>query len=173
MLLKEFALTVTIEVPKSLFQKAVERNIDVEKFIIESLIQKLDLDPKEEASIHAELAEKFFREGKNLIKKDPIQASEKLYKAVEESIKALTVAENLSDILGDVKARGRWTVTDLDKAARRLARKFGNFILQALDQAWTLHVWGFHEGKLCSESILVRIPAIEKLVNYVSRLKIE
>jgi PaREP1/PaREP8 domain containing family protein len=35
-----------------------------------------------------ELAVMFLEEGKELIDKDPVQASEKLYKATEEAIKA-------------------------------------------------------------------------------------
>jgi hypothetical protein len=35
---------------------------------------------------HLELSTKYLNEGKSLIDKDPIQASEKLYKAAEEQI---------------------------------------------------------------------------------------
>ena len=42
-----------------------------------------------------ELAEKFLAEGGELIDKDPVQASEKLYKAAEEAVKALAKLFNL------------------------------------------------------------------------------
>ncbi len=96
---------------------------------------------------------------------DPIQASEKLYKAVEEAIKALTILDNIEEVLEKVKERGRWTITDLDKAARNLSKKKGDFVLYALDEVWVLHVWVFHEAKLSSDAIVARLPPIEKLIS--------
>ena len=43
------------------------------------------------------MAEKFLNEDVDLVNKDPVQASEKLYKVVEEVIKALAVALNLGE----------------------------------------------------------------------------
>jgi hypothetical protein len=48
---------------------------------------------------HLELSAKYLNEGKSLIDKNPIQASEKLYKAAEEVVKALTIYFNLSNII--------------------------------------------------------------------------
>lgn len=53
------------------------------------------------------LALKYLEEGKSLVDKDPVQASEKLYKAAEEVVKALATYFNLSDILEDVAKSGR------------------------------------------------------------------
>jgi predicted nucleic acid-binding protein len=64
---------------------------------------------------HLDSALRFLEEGKALVDKDPVQASEKLYKAAEECVKALAIHYNLSDILEVVEKRGRWTVTELDK----------------------------------------------------------
>ncbi len=51
-----------------------------------------------ESRKRAELAIVMFNEGLNLISKgDIIQSSEKLYKAVEEAIKALAIAKNLDE----------------------------------------------------------------------------
>jgi len=44
---------------------------------------------------HLELAERFLTEGRGLIDKDPVQASEKLYKAAEEAVKAIAIALDL------------------------------------------------------------------------------
>jgi len=81
------------------------------------------------------LREKYFNEEEKLIEEYPVQASEKLYKAVEEAIKALAIAENLKEILRSVKEGERWTVTDLGKIARKLSRKIGKWVLYALSQA--------------------------------------
>ncbi|MHA1616329.1 MAG: PaREP1 family protein [Candidatus Njordarchaeales archaeon] len=162
-------MEVKISLPEALIRKISEHGLDIERVIIEHLINRLELNPDEELVIHAELAEKYFNEGKKLIKEDPVQASEKLYKAVEEAIKALAIVENLEEILKRVRERGRWTVTDLDKAARKLSKKLGKWVLYALSQAWDLHVWGYHEGKLDKEAIEERLPDIEKIINYVKR----
>jgi hypothetical protein len=77
------------------------------------------------AETHVELALRFLEEGKGLVDKDPIQASEKLYKAAEEAVKALTIYFNLVNIIKSVNERGRWTVTDLERAALEISRKLG------------------------------------------------
>ena len=46
---------------------------------------------------HLELAERFLAEGRGLIGKDPIQASEMLCKAAEEAIKAIAIALGLDE----------------------------------------------------------------------------
>ncbi|MDT7886130.1 MAG: PaREP1 family protein [Thermoproteota archaeon] len=113
---------------------------------------------------HLELSAKYLDEGKSLIDKDPIQASEKLYKAAEEVVKALTIYFNLSDIIEKVDERKRWTVAELDKASRMISEKLGKWFRNSWDAAWALHVWGFHEAKLDSESVRDRLQDIEKMV---------
>ena len=44
---------------------------------------------------------------------DPVQASEKLYKAAEESVKALAIHYNLSDILEVVEKFGKLSLDEL------------------------------------------------------------
>jgi hypothetical protein len=116
------------------------------------------------AESHLELSVKYLNEGKSLIDKEPIQASEKLYKAAEEVVKALTTYFNLSDIIEKVDERKRWTITELDKASRSISEKLGKWFRSSWDTAWALHVWGFHEAKLDSESVRDRLQDIEKMV---------
>jgi hypothetical protein len=116
------------------------------------------------AESHLELSAKYLNEGKSLIDKDPTQASEKLYKAAEEVVKALTIYFNLSDIIEKVDERKRWTITELDKAFRLISEKLGKWFRSSWDAAWALHVWGFHEAKLDSESVRDRLQDIEKMV---------
>ena len=117
-----------------------------------------------EAGRHVELALKCLEEGRALADKDPVQASEKLYKAAEEAVKALALHFGLSDVLEKVEERGRWTVTELDKAASRISGKLGEWFSAAWDRANYLHVWGFHEAKLDSDSVKERAPDIERMV---------
>ena len=111
-----------------------------------------------------ELSAKYLNKGKSLIDKNPIQASEKLYKAAEEVVKALTIYFNLSDIIEKVDERKMWTITKLDKASRMISEKLGKWFRSSWDTAWALHVWGFHEEKLDFESVRDRLPDIEKMV---------
>ena len=76
-----------------------------------------------------DLAVKYLEEG--LADKDPVQASEKLYKAAEEAVKALAVCFSMEDILKVVGERGRWTVSELEKAVSRIS-------LQKLSGSWVI-----------------------------------
>ena len=157
-------LDTTISIPRKLYEEACKKGIDVESFIVDLLADKLGMDPVEEAEIHLELAEKFLTEGVELVDKDPIQASEKLYKAAEECIKAIAKYLKLEDILSKVRSRGRWTITDLEKTARIAAERIGEDIYVGWDRANYLHIWGFHEAKIDVQSVKARIPYIEKMV---------
>jgi hypothetical protein len=117
-----------------------------------------------EAGRHVELALKRLEEGKALADKDPVQASEKLYKAAEEAVKAHALHFGLSDILEKIEERGGWTVTELDKAASRISGKLGERFSAAWDRANYLRVWGFHEAKLDADSVKERAPDIERMV---------
>jgi hypothetical protein len=55
---------------------------------------------------HLEFAEKFLAEGRELSYRDPVQASEKLYKAAEEAVKALAKIFNLPQV-DDVEKIGK------------------------------------------------------------------
>jgi hypothetical protein len=119
---------------------------------------------------HLELAERFLEEGKALMDKDPIQASEKFYKAAEEVVKTLTVYYNLSDILKIVERKGRWTVTELEEAVELISQRVGEWFITSWDSAWAVHVWGFHEAKLNSKAVKIRVPYIERMVLEAKKL---
>jgi len=84
---------------------------------------------------HLDLALTFLEEGKNFIEKNPVQASEKLYKAAEESVKLLTLHLGISDVLSQAKQRDRRTVTDLEKAVETISKKLGDWFGEAWDRA--------------------------------------
>ncbi|MGC9180927.1 MAG: PaREP1 family protein, partial [Vulcanisaeta sp.] len=157
--------TVTIEVPRTLYEEAVRRGVDVDELVIDTLVKALNLDPETTARAGLELATKYLNEGRELIDKDPVQASEKLYKAAEEVVKALAQHYGLRDILAKVNERGRWTVTDLARAVAAIADRLGKWFEEAWDTAWALHVWGFHETKLDSDLVRRRLPEVERIVN--------
>ena len=159
---------VTLRIPSKIISIFSSYGIDIEEALIEYL-RRLTSDPDILADLHLSFADKFLNEGENLIEKDAIQASEKLYKAAEEAIKALAT-KYAKDVLPDVEARGRWTVTDLEKALKFIVRATNNRELASWwDDANYLHVWGFHEAKLDAESIKLRLVNIRKLVEFAKK----
>ena len=114
---------------------------------------------------HLELAERFLSEGRELIDKDPVQASEKLYKAAEEAVKAIATALNL-DEARKVLEKGRWILSLLDDAIYAISEKLGvKEIMDWWDAAWFLHVEGFHEARLRSIDVAKRLGHVEALVS--------
>jgi len=116
---------------------------------VEAILRELGLDPNEEAEIRLELAEKSLEEAKDYMKKkDPIQASEKLYKAVEEYVKILGQLHKLPQY-EKAKTEGRWWTQLLGKSARRLSK-----ILKEprIEQTWAIayeiHIWEFSRSKI-------------------------
>ena len=73
---------------------------------------------------HIALALRCLEEGRKLIEKDPVQASEKLYKAAEEAVKALATGLGLEQARIAAK-EGAWWTRLLDMAAEALAEKLG------------------------------------------------
>jgi hypothetical protein len=119
---------------------------------------------------HLDLALRYLREGRGLMEKDPIQASEKLYKAAEEAVKGLSIHFNLLDVLSSVERRGRWTVTELEKAVLRISERLGGWFGEAWDRAWALHVWGLHEGRFDAEDVGARVDYVERMVEGARRV---
>ena len=113
---------------------------------------------------------RFINESKEYITKgDAIQASEKLYKAVEECIKVLVQRHKLPEY-EEAEKDGRWRSYLLGQAARRLAKDLrAREIGEAWAKAFEIHVWGFHEGKYGVEDIEQDIPYVEWLVNFVKK----
>ena len=103
-----------------------------------------------------------------LAKGDAIQSSEKIYKAAEECIKALSEHYNLPEVK-EAEEKGRWTVTLLEKAVRKLSDKISIDVQIGWDAANYLHVFGFHEAKLEVENVKARIPLIKRLIELIIR----
>jgi hypothetical protein len=111
---------------------------------------------------------RFVKESKEYIAKgDAMQASEKLYKAVEECIKLLAEKHKLPKY-AEAGKDGRRSSYLLVWAARKLASDLKkNEIEDTWARAFNIHVWGFHEGKLDVEDIKPDVPYMEWLVDFV------
>ena len=129
-----------VVIPRRLVEESKGRGFDVESLVIDVLVKSLGLDPRVAVESHLELSLRYLDEGKALVNRDPVQASEKLYKAVEEAVKALAVYYSLDDILRRVGERGRWTAGELEKTVLRVSERLGEWFLQSWDNAWALHV---------------------------------
>jgi hypothetical protein len=155
---------LTLYVPSKLVEEARRRGFDVESLVVDLLVRTLNLDPQVVSDIHLELSLKYLGEGRALVNRDPVRASEKLYKAAEEAVKAIAIFYNLQDVLAGVEEKGRWTVSYLEKAVEAISERLGGWFLQSWDNAWALHVWGFHEAKLDSKAVEIRLPYVERMV---------
>ncbi len=117
-----------------------------------------------------EFAKRFLEEAKTYLDKgDPVQASEKFYKASEEAVKALAAVRGLSEH-EEASKRGRWTATLLFNAVERLSETVEPKIRDWWDHAWFLHVEGFHEARLTVNLVKARASYVESLVELASRM---
>jgi hypothetical protein len=119
---------------------------------------------------HLELAERFSSEGKELVDRGLVQAGERLYKAAEEAVKAVAIALKLPE--ADVAARrGRWTTGLLESAVVNIMRRLElGELYHWWDSAYKLHVDGFHEARLRSYDVRLRLRDVEALVNLANKV---
>lgn len=153
-----------MDVPNSLLVEAKRRGID----LVDLLSKALGVDPPSRASAHLELARRFLEEGEALVEKDPIQASEKLYKAAEEAVKALAVALGLEEAK-KAEEQGRWTTTLLFTAVDKISRSEGEEFKLWWKSAWSLHVEGFHEARLTTEQVRDEVKYVKRVVEAAAR----
>jgi len=132
-----------VVLPKCIVDELEGRGLDVEDFMIRLPSKELNLDPEIAVETRLELAEKYLAEGKELVDRDHVEASERLYRVAGECMKALVIHHYLEDILGGVEEMGRWIVTDLEKAVKEISKMVSEDFLVSWGEADHLHVWGF------------------------------
>jgi len=158
----------SITLPESIIKKLEKKGLDPESFIINVILKELKLDPREEISIRLEIAEKSFEKAKIYLKRgDVVQASEKLYKTVEECLKILAQIYKLP-YYEEAISEGRWWTQLLGKTARRLSKELNEpMLVDVWSRAYDIHVWGFHESKYTIEDITDEdLKNIEWLIKY-------
>lgn len=95
------------------------------------------------------------------------QASEKIYKVVEECIKFLSEKNNIPEY-EEAKKEGRWWAHLLGRAASKLTKKLNeNKINETWSIAYNLHVWGFHENKYGIEDVEPGLPYAKWFFDYI------
>lgn len=159
-----------IVIPKHIAEEAGRRGLDLEEFVLRALGEALNLDPEELLKTRVEIAERNLAEAREYAAKgNPIQASEKLYRAVEECIKAL-VEKHKTPQLEIVRKRGRWDTWLLGQAATDLSKMLGEErIKHTWAVAYDVHVWGPHDAKYRVEDVDAAMPLAEWLLNYTKR----
>jgi hypothetical protein len=99
-----------------------------------------------------------------------VQSSEKLYKAAEEAVKAITTALKLPEA-EEVAKRGGWTTGLLESAVVNIMRRLElDGLYHWWDFACKLHVDGFHEAKLRGDGVRLRLRDVEVLVNLAKKM---
>ncbi|QXJ34025.1 PaREP1 family protein [Saccharolobus shibatae] len=146
---------------EELIKKAREKGIDVEDLLIREISKD---DPQEGIRLRLEIAEKYMAEAYDYLKKDdPIQASEKAYKVAEEIVKALAEKFKTEEYKQAI-VEGRWYTYLLASTTNDLSKRVGDWISDGWNAGYVLHVWGFHEGKLSVDKIIVNIEKIKKML---------
>lgn len=127
-----------------------------------------DLSPED---VKARLAETCLQRAKEyLAKNDPMQASEKLYKAAEESIKYLSEQNNITEFK-KAQEKGMWSTGLLNSAPPKLSEKLDKKeIAEGWHTASYLHVQGFHENRLGTAEVKYALPYVNRLVQYVQEV---
>lgn len=156
---------ITIHIPKRVVDEARRRGLDVESIVINSILEKLRLDPDEEITIHIELTEKFLDEARKYINLgNLVQASEKPCKVAEECVKALAIKLEVPEA-EEAKREGRWWTRLLSRAAKKLSVRLSEPVIsQGWSVGYDLHVWGFHKAALDIDSVKATLPTIEHML---------
>ncbi len=164
-------MDTVVRLPEKLVKIIRGRGYDVEAFIIGAVEDKLGLDPREELETRLAIADYMFQRAKEELEKgDAVQASEKLYKVVEECIKVLVCLEGLEECR-KAREEGQWWTKLLAKAARRLSTRLGTDIIrEAWEEGYDLHVHGFHEHVFTVDEVRQGVPVIEKLLQYTKTM---
>jgi hypothetical protein len=119
---------------------------------------------------HLDIAMRYLEEGRNLVDKDPVQASEKLYKAAEEAVKTLAIFLGLDEARKAIE-QGRWSSILLFDAIDTVAIKLNIKELPLWWRAaWVLHVEGFHEARLSRDRIKKDYKYIEAIVDLTKKV---
>jgi hypothetical protein len=94
------SLELTLILPKKLERKLKEEcersGASIEELALEALCRGMDeeIDPSDRAELYARLSEKYLREAEDLLAKDHVQASEKLWGAAALMVKAVAASRD-------------------------------------------------------------------------------
>ena len=100
-----------------------------------------------------ELAEHYLRDAEALMGEgDAANACEKAYSAAVEVVIALAEALKVPEYEEAVK-EGKWTAFCLGRAANRLSKTLGRWVVRGWSSAFFLYVWGTRVGGITVEDM--------------------
>jgi len=147
---------------EELVKRARELDIDIEDLIITAISRS---DPSNGLRLRLELARRYLNEAEDYVRRnDPVQASERAYKAAGEVVKALAEIHNLPEHQEALR-EGRWYTYMLFTASSKLSERVGEWVSLGWNTAYSLHVWGFHEAKLSTGDVEVALKVVKRMVD--------
>jgi len=159
-------LELTLILPKKLERKLKEEcersGASIEELALEALCRGMDeeIDPSDRAELYARLSEKYLREAEDLLSKDHVQASEKLWGAAALMVKAVAASRGIS-----ISSHG-----ELFSFVRRLGEEERNPELRRLfSVASTLHQ-NFYENWLREDVVREYSEDMKQLVAELKKL---
>jgi HEPN domain-containing protein len=129
------------KIEKKLKEEAEKKGISEEEIIVEAISKALDepLDPDELVEVHLKLLEKYMNEAEDFLKKgDYVQASEKVWKAAAQAVKALAAKDGR-----EIRSH-----RELNEEVSRISRETGDDEIRALWQSATALHQNFYENRL-------------------------
>lgn len=81
----------------------------------------------------------------------------------KEVVKALAEKFNL-DEYKQAMTEGRWYTYLLASATNDLSKRLGDWVADGWNAGYVLYVWGFHEGKLGIDKIIVNVEKVKKML---------
>ena len=159
-----------VSIPDGLLNLIRKKGFDPEVFIVDAINSMLKLDPETEVRVRVGIARYMYERAVEEIEKgDSIEASEKLYKVVEECIKVLSCIHGIEECR-IAREKGLWWTKLLSRASRKLTRILeNNLFINAWSQAYDLHVHGFHERSLEIDDVKQSLNVIKELLEYVEK----
>lgn len=135
------SLVLPKKIEKKLKEEAEKKGISEEEIIVEAISKALDepLDPDELVEVHLKLLEKYMNEAEDFLKKgDYVQASEKVWKAAAQAVKALAAKDGR-----EIRSH-----RELNEEVSRISRETGDDEIRALWQSATALHQNFYENWL-------------------------
>jgi len=151
-------MSIDINFPEKILRRIneISRTEDAlpEEIINEAVLEYLQLaDPETKTELHVNLSEKYFSEAKELLKEeDYVQASEKLWGAASQMVKAVAAKRNL-----ELRSH-----SDLNRFVAELRREANEPEIRRLWQIATSLHQNFYEAWLPGETVKESVEDIKR-----------
>ena len=159
-------MSIEIGFPEKILRRISEisksEDAPPEEIINEAVLDYLQLaDPETKTELHVNLSEKYFGDAEELIKEeDYVQASEKLWRAASQMVKAVAARRNL-------ELRGH---SDLNRFVAELRKEANEPEIRRLWQIATSLHQNFYEAWLPEETVKESVEDIKRFREMLARI---